>query len=100
LGAGDDAATQQAWRAAKAQVLARRGALAEGARLAREAVAIAQSTDSPNAQGSTFVALARVQELAGDRDGAMRSFESALEAFERKENLAMAAHIRGRLSAL
>ena len=60
--------TQMLWRQARAKVLARRGEHAEAERLAREAVAIGQTTDDLDGQGDARADLATVLELAGRRE--------------------------------
>ncbi len=99
LGASDDAITQMLWRRARAKVQARRGGYAEAERLAREAVEIGETTESPNAQADTYADLGRVLVLAGLVDEAGEAFEQALERYERKENRVMADRVRNELTA-
>jgi ATP/maltotriose-dependent transcriptional regulator MalT len=56
---------QMLWRQVRGKVLARRGELEEGERLAREAVALAEETDMLNAHADALIDLARVLALAG-----------------------------------
>ena len=88
------------WRQVKAKVLARRGEHVEAARLAGEAVALGEETESPDAQGSAHADLAEVLLLCGQRDKAVSTLETAIERFERKGNLVSAQHSRSRLDAL
>jgi len=53
------------WRQVRGKVIARRGDLQEGERLAREAVALADETDMLNAHGDALTDLAEVLALAG-----------------------------------
>ena len=53
------------WRQVRGKVLARRGELQEGERLAREAVARAEETDMLNAHADALIDLAEVLALAG-----------------------------------
>ena len=53
------------WRQARGKLLARRGELEEGERLAREAVALAEETDMLNVHGDALLDLAEVLALAG-----------------------------------
>ena len=100
LGASDDVYTQMLWRQVRAKVLARRGEHAEAERHAREAVTIGEDTDMLDPQGDTHADLAEVLLLAGKPDEAAAAFEQALERYERKGNVVMAARTRDRLDAL
>jgi class 3 adenylate cyclase/tetratricopeptide (TPR) repeat protein len=99
LGASDDAFTQMVWRPVKAKVLARRGEKEEAERLAREAVAISETTDDLNAQGDAYADLAEVFLLIGKQEEATAALEQALERYERKGNLVMAGRTQDRLAA-
>jgi class 3 adenylate cyclase/tetratricopeptide (TPR) repeat protein len=100
LGASDDVLTQMLWRRARAKVQAHRGQHPEAERLAREAVEIAEQTESPNAQADAYADLGMVLALAGRADEAGEALEQALERFERKENRVMAERMRNQLAAL
>jgi class 3 adenylate cyclase/tetratricopeptide (TPR) repeat protein len=100
LGASDDAQLGIIWRRVRAKVLARRGEYAEAERLAREAVAICDETDMLDAQGDTYGDLGEVLALADRPEGAFEALEVALDRYERKGNLVMAARMRDRLGAL
>ena len=100
LGAEHDIATQALWRQAQALVEASRGRLAEAESLAREAVAITQETDMLNWQGNALCDLAEVLTVARRDHDAAAALEQALKRYERKRNVAMAAQVRARLSAL
>jgi class 3 adenylate cyclase/tetratricopeptide (TPR) repeat protein len=99
LGAPDDTVTQMLWRQAKAKVLARRGGLAEAARLAREAVAISLETDMLNDQGDAHADLGEVLALARDPDAA-EALARALDCYERKGNVVSAERARAALEQL
>jgi ATP/maltotriose-dependent transcriptional regulator MalT len=86
------------WRQVRGRVLARRGELAKGERLAREAVALAEETDMLNAHARALIDLAEVLALAG-QDG-RAELERALALYERKGNLVMAERTRSRLAEL
>ena len=73
---------------------------AEAESLAREAVAITESTDALNIQGDALCALADVLDTAGRTDEAQPVLTQALERYERKMNHAQAAQTRARLSDL
>jgi class 3 adenylate cyclase/tetratricopeptide (TPR) repeat protein len=100
LGASDDAITQMLWRQVKAKVLARRGELAEGERLAREAVAVCEKTDFLDAQGDVYADLAEVLLLGGRPKEAGRALGQALERYQRKGNIVSTRHTRARLAEL
>jgi class 3 adenylate cyclase/tetratricopeptide (TPR) repeat protein len=88
------------WRQVQALVQAHRGEHAEAEALAREAVGIAERTDGLNYQGDAFCDLAEVLSAAGRTHEAAEALEQALERYERKKNLAMAAQVRPRLETL
>jgi class 3 adenylate cyclase/tetratricopeptide (TPR) repeat protein len=100
LGAEEDAVTQMLWRQARARVLARRGEHGEAERLAREAVAVGETTEDLNSRAEARADLGEVLTLAGRRQEAAEALEQALARFEAKENLVMAGRMRERLSAL
>ena len=81
----------------QALVLAHRGDHAEAERLAREAVAIIEQTDSLNLQGETLRDLAEVLHAAGRAEEAAATLVDALDRYERKRNLPMARQVRERL---
>jgi tetratricopeptide (TPR) repeat protein len=90
--------TQILWRQARGQLLARRGELQEGERLAREAVALAAETDLLNAHADALLDLAEVLAIGGQNPRA--ELEQALTLYERKGNLAMAERTRSRRAEL
>jgi class 3 adenylate cyclase/tetratricopeptide (TPR) repeat protein len=100
LGDEHDTATQALWRQVQARVEAGRGRLVEAEKLARDAVAINERTDSLNALGDALCDLAEILRLGGDLDQAEATLVQALERYEQKKNLALAARARDRLAAL
>jgi tetratricopeptide (TPR) repeat protein len=88
------------WRQVRAKVLARRGGHAEAERLARDAVAMGDETESLNRQGDANADLAEVLLLCGERDEAVAALETAVERYERKGNLVSAQRARARLAEL
>ena len=94
-----DLYSQSLWRSTLALVHSDRAEHAEAERLAREAVAIAESTDSLSEQADALVDLAEVLSHAGGADAAADALEQALGRYERKKNLVMAGRVRGRLAA-
>ena len=89
---------QMLWRQVSGKVLARRGELQGGERLAREAVALAEETDMLNAHADALIDLAEVLALGGQ--DARAELDLALALYERKGNLVMAARTRSRLAEL
>ena len=100
LGSSDDAESEMLWRQVRAKVLARRGEHADAERLAREAVAICEGTEILDAQADVYADLGEVLDLADHPIEAVEAFEVALERYQRKGNLVMAARTRDRLDAL
>ena len=96
----DDIGTQTLSRQVRAKVLARRGQHVEAETLAREAVALIDSTDGLYGQGDARADLAEVLELAGQRKAATAALHEALDRYERKEALVLARRVRERLAAL
>jgi class 3 adenylate cyclase/tetratricopeptide (TPR) repeat protein len=94
----DERIPQMLWRQARAKILARRGELEEGERLAHEAVTLGAETDMRNAHAGALLDLAEVLELAG-RDP-RPELERALALYEQKGNLVMTERTRTRLAAL
>jgi class 3 adenylate cyclase/tetratricopeptide (TPR) repeat protein len=88
------------WRQVQARVLAHRGKLEEAEQLAREAIALLEETDMLAMQGDGYVDLADVLLGAGRTGEAADALEQALDRYERKKNLAMAAQVRPKLEAL
>jgi class 3 adenylate cyclase/tetratricopeptide (TPR) repeat protein len=99
-GAADDMATQVGWRAVRAKVLARRGDLRAGERLAREAAAVAETTDGINMQANALMDLAEVLGLADRRPEAAAAVREALALYARKGDLVSAERARALLSEL
>ena len=85
-------------RQVRGKLLARRGELQEGERLAREAVALAAETDMLNANADALLDLAEVLARAGQ--DARPELDRALALYERKGNLVMAERTRSRLAEL
>jgi tetratricopeptide (TPR) repeat protein len=100
LGHADDPITQSLWRRVLALVLAHRGDPVEAQRLVREALVIAQTTDSPWYQGEALTDLAHVLEAAGRLGEATAAHREALDLYERKGIRPLAHRTRERLAAL
>ena len=94
-----DTTVQVPWRRAKAKVLARRGEHEAAEELAREALAMAETTDSINSQADACLDLAEVLSLRGESEGATAALGRAVILYERKGNVVMAERARGALAA-
>jgi tetratricopeptide (TPR) repeat protein len=92
--ARDDVGAQFSWRAARARVLARRGAFEEAEPLARGAVALAEQTDALNKRAAVLLSLAEVLHLNGDDREANEAAAQALWLYELKGNLVAAERAR------
>jgi hypothetical protein len=85
---GDDPGTQMLWRSTRALLSARCGDHDSAARLAREAVAWSEETDSLNGRGAVLLNQAEVLRLAGLVDEAGACSRRAIGFFEAKGNVA------------
>jgi hypothetical protein len=87
------------WRSTRAKVLAQLGSVDEGERLAREAVAIAASSDFHLAHADASMDLAEVLTLAGKTEAAAASGAEAARFYALKGvRQALAGRWRDRLS--
>jgi DNA-binding SARP family transcriptional activator len=96
----EDLSTQIQWRGPRAKVLAERGEADEAERLAREAVALAESTDFLSMQADALADLAEVLRLIGRGDEAVPVLRSALKLYKRKGNKVSAARVAGVVKSL
>jgi tetratricopeptide (TPR) repeat protein len=81
-------------------VYARRGDLAEAEQLAREAVALAETTDMRNWRGNALFDLGEVLRLSGRIEDSVEPLERAVALFEAKGNVVMAELARAALADL
>ena len=96
----EDADARSLWRQVAALVQASRAEYTEAERLAREAVAVMQTTDALWRQGDAVFDLAQVLEAAGRHDQAAAAYREALEIYERKQIVPLVRRTRERLAAL
>ena len=90
-----DITTQVGWRLARARVMVRRGRGALAERLVREAVSLAEQTDSTDLRATALLDAADVRRQAG-RPAEAEPFEKrALRLFERRGATAQAATVIG-----
>jgi len=86
-------------RSIQAKLLAGLGRFEDAVPLAREAVEFSRRTDAINMQAAALMDLAEVLDMANDEKGAADAIGQALERYERKGNVVMAARARRRLDA-
>lgn len=75
--AADDIVTQAIWRGVRARLLADDGRFADGARCAREAVALVAGTDLLSHHGDALIELAEVLHTGSDPAGARTAAQAA-----------------------
>jgi hypothetical protein len=100
LAAHEDVESQVSSRMTRARVLSRRGEFERGEELAREAVASADRTESPNLQGGALLALAEVLDRAERTGEAADVAARAVAVYESKGNVAAAARATSALERL
>jgi predicted ATPase/class 3 adenylate cyclase len=100
LGATGDLVTQIRWRRIRARVLARRAEHQAAEKLAREALAISQTTDFVNDRADALIDLSHVLEAARHSDEAAATASAALDLYELKGNMVAAAATRLRLGKI
>jgi class 3 adenylate cyclase/tetratricopeptide (TPR) repeat protein len=100
LGTLDDYATQILWRSLRAKVRARQGRFDEAIALARDAVAIAETTQGLRWQADSIDTLAEVLEAATRTQEALHAARDALARYERKGIVLRIARTRDRVARL
>jgi class 3 adenylate cyclase/tetratricopeptide (TPR) repeat protein len=93
----DDLDPQVGWRRLQGRLLAQRGDLEQGVRMAREAVERAAASDYIDMQARTRLDLAEVLSLAGGHDEARGELAEALRLYEQKGDVVGAARARASL---
>jgi class 3 adenylate cyclase/tetratricopeptide (TPR) repeat protein len=96
----DDLDAQPRWRAARARVLAARGAHDEALAVIREAVALVEPIDFLDLNGYVHAVHGEVLERAGLREEAVGAVERAIACFEQKGNVVSAERSRAVLGEL
>lgn len=100
LASSGDATAQRAWRSALARVAAHRSEGAEAERLAMQAVAIGRQTDGIHDLADALTALAEVHHLGGRLEHEAAALGEAVDLYDRKGDVMLAARTRARLDAL
>ena len=100
LSASCDLATQVMWRGVRARILEGRGETGPAARLAQEAVALAERSDFLNHRADALMDLAQVLQAGRRVDESAQATAQALALYEEKGNVAGAAKARGSLESL
>jgi tetratricopeptide (TPR) repeat protein len=90
LGNRGDIDVQVGWRMAMGRILRMRERYADANRVLAEGLDIARRTDYVGHTADVLMELAHVQRAVGDRSGARRHCQEALELYERKENAVLA----------
>jgi tetratricopeptide (TPR) repeat protein len=96
----DDVAAQVQWQSIRGKLLASRGEIEEGVRLATRSVALAAATDQSIFQALACADLAVVLQVAGRHAEAGQRYLEAAEHYDRKGATALAAKARRAASEL
>jgi tetratricopeptide (TPR) repeat protein len=96
----DDRFPHVVWRGVRAKVLARRGEPEEATALAREALELAEETDSLNLQADAWLNLAEVLRLGTGDAESDDCIERAVRLYEAKGNVASAGSARALLAEI
>ncbi len=95
-----DLVAQIAWRGSSARILAAQGEVERAQQLAREAVALAETTDLLCDHGDALIDLTEALRTAGCLEAATETARQALALYERKGNLVAAGRGRSLLHGL
>jgi class 3 adenylate cyclase/tetratricopeptide (TPR) repeat protein len=98
--AADDRVSQILWRCVEAKALARRGEFELAEALARESLALCETTDFLVLHGDALMDLGEVLRLEGRVHEASEALEAALRVFDKKEALVSASRARKLLNEL
>jgi tetratricopeptide (TPR) repeat protein len=94
LAGGGDILSRMLWRSVRARVLADRGRTADAERLSREAVTLADDTDSLALQADARLGLAHVLRSLGRSGPAERTLAEAIDLYQRKGAVAAIARAK------
>jgi tetratricopeptide (TPR) repeat protein len=98
--ADDDIDAQVLWRAARAPILARAGAIEEAETMARAALDMARQTELTDLLASTLVEFATVLRLAGQAEAARSALDEAIGLYAAKGDLASERRARAMSAGL
>jgi ATP/maltotriose-dependent transcriptional regulator MalT len=96
VAAEDDVDAQAIWRGVRARILAARGEVEEGMRLANEAVKLRSATDSPLDRAEALMDLAEVELAAANPAACTVAMERALALVSAKGDEVTSARLRAR----
>ena len=97
--AADDIDAQVLWRAVRAPILARAGAIEEAEAMARAALDMARQTEIPDLHASALMELAMVMRLAGRADAAREALDEAVGIYAAKRDLVSERRAREMLAS-
>jgi class 3 adenylate cyclase/tetratricopeptide (TPR) repeat protein len=95
----DDLSPQFGWRAVRAAILARRGALDEAKRLTTEAVALVEKTDWLRDHADVLMTHAEVLAACAERAAATSAMQSALALYEQKGSVVAVERVAAMLAS-
>jgi class 3 adenylate cyclase/tetratricopeptide (TPR) repeat protein len=96
----DDVFSQVLWKSTQARILARQERLPEAEQLARDALAMAEETDSPMMRADALRDLADVLMLVGNEVEAAERLDDAVQLYDAKGNVVSAGEAREALAGL
>jgi class 3 adenylate cyclase/tetratricopeptide (TPR) repeat protein len=96
--ASDDVDSQAGWRGTRAKVLAAGGDFEQATRLADEALELGERAETPVQTGDLLMSAAEVFGLSGAREESEEALRRALNCFDRKGHLVLAAEARSLLT--
>jgi tetratricopeptide (TPR) repeat protein len=100
LASPDDISSQFLWRSIQGKILARTGDLENAQSLGKEAVALIDPTEDPDAAASTLLDLAEIYELGGRLDDARDAARQAEALLDAKQDIVSRERARKRLASL
>jgi tetratricopeptide (TPR) repeat protein len=100
LASPDDISSQFLWRSIQGKILARTGDLENAQSLGKEAVALIDPLEDPDAAASTLLDLAEIYELGGRLDDAQDAARQAAALLDAKQDIVSRDRARKRLADL
>jgi hypothetical protein len=99
LAADDDVSSQFLWRCVRGKVAARRGDVAQGERIVREALGLILEAEDPDSQATVLLDLAEVLRIGGRDEEASAAAAEAARLFEAKGDVVAAQRASALVSA-